>query len=137
MIQDELMIGDWIYNNDSETIEKVNCILCDVIHTNCSDDVSLDDVSPIRITSEILKMNGFKYHCIPTDGIHSKQEFYQYEDKEKTVSVKMQLYDDWKIYAQIFWGEYEFSNSLSGHIKSVHELQHALRLCHIDKEIRL
>lgn len=128
---DQLMVGDWIYNNDSETIEKVNCILYEVIHTNCFDDVSLDDVSPIRITSEILEKNGFERRKEKKDE-YREIEYFTWSDSN---FCKIHFINGfgWFVYVKNFTEGKEFR----GFCNAVHELQHALKICEIEKEIKL
>ena len=103
----ELMIGDWVYGTKLKRNGRVDRL---------EHDVEDDTVEPIPITEEILKKNGF-------------------------------LGND---YGEIIIGEWRImcdcSNVAILHnehvcldipIRFVHELQHALRLCKIDKEIEL
>ena len=103
----ELMIGDWVYGTEKKKYGRVDKL---------EHDVEDDTVEPIPLTEEILKKNGF-------------------------------LGND---YGEIIIGEWRImcdcSNVAILHnehvdidipIRYVHELQHALKLCRIDKEIEL
>ena len=118
----ELMVGDWVYCEGQPTPENVT------IQTIAEDGVwfngpnyegaaSYDRIFPIPITPEILEKNGF-------------EEF-----------------DGWRILdmddVEIRWigtileisgshGNMELPN-----VQCVHELQHVLRLCGIEKEVVL
>ena len=103
----ELMICDWVYDTKMKKYGRVDRL---------EHDVEDESVEPIPLTEEILKKNGF-------------------------------LGND---YGEIIIGEWRImcdcSNVAILHnehvdidtpIRFVHELQHALRLCKIDKEIEL
>lgn len=90
----------------------------------------VDYLEPIQLTNEILEKNGFK-KC--EDGAWS---LFQYKENGENA-----LY-------QIYWSEDPLYLEISSYtsqtgefnrmgIRFVHELQHALRLCEIEKEIEL
>lgn len=115
MIANELMIGDWVFTRGR--IEQVTSIYDGYICTEHYEDSHDYYFEPIPLTTEILEKNGF-------------EEF-----------------DGWRILdmddVEIRWigtileisgshGNMELPN-----VQCVHELQHALRLCGIEKEIVL
>ena len=117
-----LMIGDWLL--DSHVYAQVTSITCDgIIETthNALSDIEL--VEPIPITPEILEKNGF---------IKDNNNMYYWNwgiiddcvsyDKETNI---------FRIFHTL--GHLVFVHSLS----YVHQLQHALRLCGIEKDIEL
>lgn len=73
-----------------------------------------DDYSPIPITAEILEKNGFKHSMPHNDWTNADCNFYLYEGgngyRIQNTDIKLDY---------------------------VHQLQHALRLCNIDKKIKL
>lgn len=87
--------------------------------------LSSEDIEPIPLTPEILEKNGILYE---------KQSYYYVikddKDLECTYYIS-QVQGDWTIGVDI--GAYDCS--AFARIKYVHELQHALKLCGIDKEI--
>jgi len=126
----DLMIGDWVYN--PFTRKKLRLTF--------GRDIDLAEglcLEPIPLTAEILEKNGFKtehgFYCdvfsleesergsrivfFPKDGNYTKGG-YNY------------------IHAEI-GTEYGCTSIDELPIKYVHELQHALRLCGIEKEIIL
>ena len=133
MKAEELKVGDLLTFKDCVgdsgfPILKVNGILPDTLfvqidYSDADDEVDYEDIIGITLTPEILEKNGF---------------------------VKSKVYEVWKIIcddyelrvtpwrvAVIFLDEdgsdkEEFS---APRPKYVHELQHALRLCGIEKEI--
>jgi hypothetical protein len=114
----ELMIGDWVYGKEKNKYGRVDKL---------EHDVEDDTVEPIPITEEILKKNGFLlkrdeifgwYFCgdvsleYTADGRHDDAYWaFTCGNKDNDVCLIVMHY--------------------------VHELQHALRLCKIDKEIEL
>lgn len=126
----DLMIGDWVNVTAAENIVrpdilsslpkkgKVVGIDCDCIYVDFVEyPFMLGDIEPIPITSEILEKNGFVYNAIP-------------------------FMDGWEQFGLILYrgGDgYRIDCGINESliIDFVHELQHALKLCGIDKEIRL
>lgn len=79
-------------------------------------------LEPIPLTPEILEKNGFEPTPAPSERVwkHNGQEVWlDNEGKNYWANIKN--------------GEFYFE----GYIEHTHELQHALRLCGIEKEIKL
>lgn len=107
----ELMIGDWVRNDLGETQQVAE------LHENWAmlsynDTYPYDWLEPIPITPEILEKNGFR-------------------DIDKGENC-----DGFDIYWRNGNDGYSI-NTQDLHLHYVHELQHALRLCGIDKTIEL
>ena len=139
MKANELMIGDLLrVNRDGLCIKKdtivqvrgidgdnkfeekglVGCAGCQPLDkTQFAGGIWLDYLDPIPLTPDILKKNGFVYNELPF--VQAWEQF------------GLALYSGGNGY-RIGCG-----NNVALIIDSVHELQHALRLCGIDKEIRL
>ena len=125
MKANELMIGDWMLTDMLEQMQ-----VCE-IH---EDDVMLDyndmydyaDIQPILLTPKILERNGFKrdenWHWCLYD-YYSKIVLYEHSD---TIWVF--------VYENTEFADLPCTQNV---ISYVHELQHALKLCGIDKEIEL
>ena len=119
---EELMVGDWVHNDLGETQQVVE-LREDGAMLYYNDIYPYDDIQPIPLTPEILEKNGFV-----------KSERFEVW---KIISDKYELrITPWR-FAVIFLDEdgsdkEEFSAPLP---KYVHELQHALRLYGIEKEI--
>ena len=151
MKAEDLMIGDWVHLIN--TIHNVsfpdNGVIQDegytTTHTpikittvseNCVSyysnklelyiTLSSEEIEPIPLTPEILKKNGILYE---------KQSYYYViendNDLECTYYMIQGSQGGWAI--GVDTGAYECS--VFDRIKYVHELQHALKLCGIDKEI--
>ena len=140
MKPEELMIGDWVNfliditggeteydsqtteyqpmqivsifawsNNDGE-VESREGVICDI-----------EQLTPISLTSEILEQNGFELQ-------RDKSELGILD----TYWLGSEL-GAFRIH-RLNNGDYQFGLAK---IKYVHQLQHALRLCGIDKEIKV
>lgn len=126
MKANELMIGDWVLiNGTPRKIQAVNGVddeimADDELYTLAEDRYhSEDKVDGVPLTSEILEKNGF--------GDEFSDEYYGGE-----ITINLDL-DEWV-------EEDEDGYVIAGHgkkINYVHELQHALHLCGIEKEIEL
>ena len=105
----DLMIGDWVVGCSGEPF-KIGIIDPDFLYWN--------ELQPIPLTPEILEKNGW--------------------EKRPTGYV---FYTDGKRYDNSLWyvfGSNTFVvNTAEFQIRYVHELQHALRLCGIEKEIEI
>ena len=129
----ELQIGDWVLFNVSPA--QINGISEDMgsrcIRTNktdvwCSETV----IDPIPLTAEILKKNGF-------DKCGDETTFTCNDDKWAIAFV---IVDGGCPILTIEEVSQHFEHNLLNlrdEIYNVHELQHALRLCGIEKEIQL
>ena len=135
MKANELMIGDWVvYSGDAEytnpvRIEGMDILTCALI-TEDREDVGFDGIEPIPLTAEILEKNGFEME----DNCN-----YWFSDEDEGLEIT--FFPKRKNYTN---GTYNYVDIYKGclsiielPIRFVHELQHALRLCGIEKEIEL
>lgn len=129
MKANELTPGDWLYYRGRfnafplrvEQVTRRKVGYHAEPHENRMYYLRLHEVEPIALTSETLERNGFKYY-------HKNFASLSYEDPFRLKMV-----------------EWPDENGLGGlwtlfdiiEIRFVHELQHALKLCKIDKEITL
>lgn len=124
MKANELMIGDWVMSKGLKTPVEVCSIMNHyetTIYFCCQGNefiVNSYQLEPIPLTSEILEKNGL---ASDPYGCHFKEDKY--------MALEISVEDD-GIYWTINYNEYGILK-----LKYVHELQHALRLCKIDKEI--
>ena len=129
----ELMIGDWV--NSDFGIFQIKEIFDDAVRDNRGNDYEFDCIYPISITSDILKSNGFELVEIGDNGPSTpKANVNRYEHWEcKTAFQTFYLIYDRRV------KKYSL-NAFSNHIINimyVHELQHAMRVCGVEKEIEL
>lgn len=125
----ELMIGDWVYVTDACTNKNVFCRITRIDTTAwVGVDGELDSVGmyencifPIPLTPDILVKNGFKSY---------NNSSYQLRG--------VGVYISWRNVGRlnISFGCAPITNAHIS-VKYVHELQHALRLCGIKKEVKL
>lgn len=115
----DLMIGDWVYIKDHPIKSQPQKVKPEHFVR------SLVEFEPIPLTLEILEKNGFK-----KDEKFEEMYYWNWRIGDDCIS-----YDKETGIVRIFhtYGHLVFVLPLS----YVHELQHALRLCGIEKEIEL
>ena len=133
MTREKLMIGDWVLKDmnflednpmyTQTDYQPYQIITGEDIDLACETNWLGDDVyQPIPLTLEILEKNGF---------VKSKYGDLTLELDDAlgtTEIVLVPTYDE----AYYWW---RINNELITKIKNIHELQHVLRLCRIDKVI--
>lgn len=123
----DLMIGDWVYNH-----QKRECVIAEIHKTSCylitdfygngiigKSYSSIDSLEPIPLTTEILEKNGFVRSEVFVEWK------YEYED----------IYMLWKPFPWL--SVLSDGSELKFPCEYVHQLQHALKLCGITKNIIL
>lgn len=148
MKANELMIGGWVQIDEPDKYAGAKGTICSLMHHQSDDgcyfqvfvqdlgvvmrEVFNEDLRPIPLTAEILEKNGLKPFKI--DKL-TEQATAKWWAKGGDYYVKQ--------YNFVFNGfqpTYSFGchpHTLIERLRYVHELQHALRLCGIDKEIVL
>ena len=125
----ELMIGDWV--NSDFGILQITEIFDDAVRDNGGNDYEFDCIHPILLTSEILKSNGFEL-VADSDRAKALVDIYDlWECKIISQTIYLHYYKkrkDYSIYS---------NNCIIEHIMYVHELQNAMRVCGVEKEIEL
>ena len=130
----ELMIGDWV--DDGGENARVTSLTCDGIIETTRRISNIEVVEPIHLTSEILEKNGFT--CCNEDDDGSIQ--YEFGTDDLGVDVWLNTPDGICLLGA--WRRWENCDKVYTMIEElpirfIHELQHALKLCGIDKEIVL
>lgn len=126
----ELMVGDYVIRKNVpkeilivDTIDSIRDIVyLDLDGLGITE--KIENIEPIPLTQKILGQNGFK---------ESKYGEMILDEELGTSEIYLVLepsYDD----AYYWWS---VNNELIAKIKSVHELQHTLRLCRFNKEIKI
>lgn len=120
----DLMIGDWVQVSLANKIGQIYRIdmangIGNEYAALIDGDFDCADLKPIPLTTEILEKNGFKKE-IDEDKIHNR---YTLTENSTAFSIKYAL--------SVFQWFYPID------IKYVHELQHIMKLCGINKEIVL
>lgn len=134
----EVMIGDWVYNKENQRNEMVSEISGDsnyvMLLTNHL--YEFDEIEPIPLTAEILEKNGwvlnlsndkyqqdFPHDTVADFSTGRTETFYDYVELEYEQSCASWIMTVLRYFK--CW------------VDNVHELQHALRLCRINKNIEL
>lgn len=142
MKANELMIGDWVCHKDCTSIPIRVCRISERVSFEHSlfwnedsreyvrierySEADCDEITPIPLTPEILEKNGFT-----KGGMFGKTYYLAVEDFEISVyfaHVNTQLIIEKRNGREII-------NMLNA--EYLHILQHALRLCGIEKQIEL
>ena len=123
MTAKELMIDDWVYNTHNRQNEQVVEIGSVLVTLAYNDLYEYDEIEPIPLTDEILEQNGF---------YRERNIGYVYEGGEYEVIV-----DLWNNSYRILHNRDVMMNIQCFSNVFVHELQHALRHCDVDKEITI
>ena len=124
MKANELMIGDWVYNTHNRQNEQVAEIGSGLVVLDYNDWYEYDEIEPIPLSAEILEQNGLekKDYRYGIYDDYSDFEIYEYNDGTWLVSYhccEMSLPDEQLL------------------IYYVHQLQHFVRHCGIEKELIL
>ena len=131
----DLMIGDYVYNH-----RYWECPIVE-IHKNSAiviarhyeeEEFLLSDLRPIPLTTEILEKNGFEVQ----DQGGGRKDLWTGFGIAREGDIEVEFQDNIPIHLKIdgaFNGEYYTSSNIT----YIHQLQHALRLCGITKEIEL
>lgn len=148
----ELMIGDWVYGlypNKEKYPSPFRISAVEIYPTNKSPRIVTyggygfqeEYLAPILITPEILEKNGFKIEKNET--YCKRYSFACNLGKVPQTVVAFSFYGE-GVSADTLFACWTKPKSCDGEnsihicdLKSVHELQHALRLCGIEKEIVL
>lgn len=134
----DLMVGDWLkhYNGTPMQVTKIT-----TEHFACTEKRGMNcweynnKYEPIPLTPEILEKNGFN------DSIIEAQKRMRFVVLCKEHQITYSFNSNWfSIYKNANESESDypiFICAFQERINYVHQLQHALKLCKIDKEIKL
>ena len=129
-----LMIGDWVYDTHNRQNGRVQEIGSGMVMLNCNDLYEFDEIEPIPLTKEILEKNGFSHNeiwhnsYVDIENYHIDVQF-GYGGKVDNIRIRENGKDS--VIPS------EKTNLYLSHIEYLHELQHAMKLCGIEKEIEL
>lgn len=132
----ELSVGDWV-NHENKEYRLYAIEECGLLRGKWESDEDLahiakhiDHFEPIPITAEILEANGFAKA--------QRGGFYHYLrlDKNRTLYIHAST-NGWRVEVTYDAAGILITTHLMPDINSVHQLQHALRLARVDKEINL
>lgn len=138
-----ITIGDWVYNKHHK--KNIQITPFDYFThghlpsgrqylLNNPELVSGRDFEPIPLTEEILEKNDFN---LVADNVY----IYYNSAGDGYIKIRLcNLYDgEWELYVDNYdkLNDSHFTFSIDRSFLKLHELQHALRLCKIEKEIEL
>lgn len=140
----DLMIGDWVYNHRNwecpilsirRDYDSEQYYAMVIARHYGEEEFKVEDLSPIPLTAEILEKSGFEFDTADTGIL----DYYCIGNKgdEICTVVKKHSINAFEDGTVVQWSLYADRASVVEKITYVHELQHALRLCQIDKEIVL
>lgn len=132
----DLMIGDWVYNTHNRQNERIEEIGSGLVMLSYNDLYEYDEIEPIPLTKDILIRNGFSSL---TDEMFSACETETYSNQELKIYLSHIGCEYNPVQLVVYMG-YEPQERVVLRMmpcQYVHELQHALRLCKIEKEIEL
>ena len=96
--------------------------------------IPFEDIEPIVLTQEILEKNGFVY-AKPHLSTLSEEKVWQIENTDTQVLVELEAQTDDNLIEYYVGNFIRGANSVTLYFIYVHQLQHAMRLCGIDKDI--
>lgn len=144
MYVQDLMIGDWVRIIDDDTqaffdarVEGIDTLENIYATMPCDETAypySVDCAKPIPLTPEILEKNGFKDVSNHTLKGCETYELSFGRDNDQKIIYKLGDYFAYESYDDRWYRLFETQIC---HKWCVHHLQHALRLCGIEKEIVL
>ena len=117
----ELMLGDWVLDTRTKNPLRVNPFMAEM---------EVPEWEPIPLTQKILENNGFEWikNKIVDEAYVLTKTFW---DEEPELIIRRFDFNESFVICTS-WDDTSFMS-----IGYVHELQHLLKLCGIDKEIEL
>lgn len=128
----DLMIGDWVYNTHNQQNEQVAEIGSGLVMLAYNGLFEYDEIEPIPLTPEILEKNGMHLYNRKTNSLMEECNHSGIFEEDDDYRVELSLGYDGIIRWTINGDEYTIMP-----LDYVHQLQQALRLCGIEKEIIL
>lgn len=127
MKANELMVDDWVYMSENDIPRRITDIGRFDLISSYGISCYVDNIHPIPITPEILEKNGF----VQNPRSKSRRS-YQICNSDVYISW-------WRGRLNILFKPFigHSTNHVNVDGKYVHDLQHALRICGIKKEIVL
>lgn len=132
----DLMIGDWLQDSFGN-IGQVYRLDTGRVHLRLlqerpqDEEYIVHDIEPISLTPEILEKNGFVFD----DVIPECRMFMGIDDRVALRNDKeyMNSVNEWHVHID----SEDYCTIASCELTYLHELQHILRLCKIEKEIMI
>ena len=135
----DLQIGDWIQGFVPDSYSRVYGLFNEQRIAIIAEpskayiELSVDDIRPIKLTPDILEKNGFENVSVITVGT-AKMRWVS-EDTRTEITIWMDDTLPMEIVKNVYYeDEVSYTLPFPG---TVHQLQHALRLCGISFDIKL
>ena len=136
MKSSDLMVGDWVLLF-GRTNAKVDCIGNVEVYLSAADSgdwrTTYEHIQPILLTPEILQANGIQLVEVGDNGISTPAKF---RNRFEKWAIHTEWRDIWLWYDRTT-KRYNLHDMNGAQFTMVHELQHALRLAGIQKDIAL
>ena len=140
MKANELMIEDWVMNTHNRKPEQIREILERMVMLDYNDLYNYDEIEPISLTPEILARMGFTI-----EEVHKYDDTYTEDEYIATMKCVDSRKCEVEIEYKTYWKKLRAFNydprnrlgftSIETQVEYVHELQHIMRICGIEKEI--
>lgn len=153
MEANKLMVDDWVlWKGKPVQVASASGIKYSFGHivtlAHCNEEKILEthyikSIQPIPLTPEILEKNGFHINGIPSSitsvkGIDDWSDdtyvWSRQETPDERMFVSVYMDDPANFFIEVYC---QYCHADGIHVKYLHELQHALKLCKIDKDIVL
>lgn len=139
----DLMIGDWV-SCDGKNYQIAEIAGMVVIDAENELFASLEDIQPVPLTPEILEKNGFYYGNTASEedfcnavGCSYPEEGWCYDEGAGEIKILFPTESDGGLIRLDDQNADKHLELVFVEPIMLHELQHALKLCGIDKEITL
>ena len=130
------MVGDWVLLF-GDTLTRVDCIGNVEVYLNAADTgdwrTTYEHIQPIPLTPEILQANGIQLVEVGDNGISTPAKF---RNRFEKWAIRTEWRDTWLWYDRTT-KRYNLHDMNGAQFTMVHELQHALHLAGIQKDIAL
>ena len=143
MKKEDLMIGDWVNIQSEKDDEPMYSQVEQLWECEIDADFQTDyeNVHPIELTEEILRKNGFKNDVLAeksiiAEGASNFSVILISEDNRimiNNIDEYLNSFNTWHVHIDTE----DMRTMCTAEITYVHELQHLLKLCKIEKEIVL
>ena len=123
-----IMVGDWVKFPTSDLCHKVYGLQGKSVKIDKKYWHKADKLEPVPLTAEILEKNGFELRPIAPEG---EKKYVFLPDNSMLLEIGfLDRHDIW-------CDAHGYFKNFHGYIRYVHELQHVMRLCGIEKEITI
>lgn len=135
-----LMLGDWVTVRRAKGSPRMTVRVGELTHdfvTSCTGDSFYDCyVEPVALTDTMLSDNGFAYRYIGRTSPREEGTMVEYSAWDMLFFTVIQRLDLESGEIRFFW-ETPGSHGFVCELNYVHELQHAMKIAQVEKEIKI